>query len=97
MEDFTITEKIDEYDTLPDYISYRGEGFIKTSDKKHTYLVVLKATVKSGGKENDKEEQLQLVVVNKGEGEFYTFDYGDEGEITKPKYKFEILGSIKIK
>lgn len=97
VEEFTITEKITEYDSIPDSINYTGEGVIKTSDKKHTYLVVLKTTLKSGGNETSREKENQIVIVNDGQGEFYTFDYGDEGEITKPKYKFEILGSIKIK
>lgn len=94
--DFSMTSKTTEYTTMANSITYTGKGLITTQEKKGTYLVALKIILKSGGEENSKKEDYTTVMINNGKGEFGTFDYGDEGKITKPEYEFQILGYIEF-
>ena len=50
----------------------------------------------SGGTEISDDETLTTCIVSDGEGIFNTYEYGNEGEITKPKYKFEVIGYQKM-
>lgn len=96
VDDFTITAETTNYTSIENTTRYTGEGVITTSDKKNTYLVVLRVKLKSGGSDYSQPEYCTVVIVDKGKGEFVTYDSGDEGKITKPQYKFEIVGSIKL-
>lgn len=92
---FSIASETTEYTYVDNSIEYNGKGLITTQEKKGTYLVAIKVILKSGGNE-DSETYCITVLVNEGKGEFRTYDYGDEGKITKPEYDFEILGYIKF-
>lgn len=92
---FSITSETTEYTYVDNSIEYNGKGLITTQEKKGTYLVAIKVILKSGGNENS-ETYCTKVLVNEGKGEFSTYDYGEEGKITKPEYDFEILGYIKF-
>lgn len=96
--DFSITKDITEYTYTDNYVTYDGKGII-TTNSKGVYMVVLNQKLVSGGNENsdNKDEYKTTVLVVDGKGEFGTYDYGDESEIKKPKYEFEILGYIKLK
>lgn len=86
------------YTTIKNNVTYTGSGIITTNNKKDSYIVILKETLKSGGS-NDKEKYkptYNTIIVSNGKGNFYTYDSGDEGEITKPNYDFEILGYVTL-
>lgn len=93
---FTIESETTEYTYTENSTSYTGKGLIITQEKKGTYLVALKITLKSGGDEDSEKEYYTTVMVNDGKGEFGTYEYGDEDKITKPEYEFKILGYIKF-
>lgn len=93
---FTIESETTEYTYTENSTSYTGKGLIITQEKKGTYLVALKITLKSGGDEDSEKEHYTTVMVNDGKGEFGTYEYGDEDKITKPEYEFKILGYIKF-
>ncbi len=93
VEDFD-QEKI-EYEYLEE-TAYTGEGRIYTDDDDNMYLVVLKLTITSGGGSYSEDTSYQLVQVVDGEGEFTTYDYGDTGDYSEPKYKFDIVGYVKL-
>ncbi len=93
--DFSMSTDTTKYTSIPNTTTYEGKGLITTKNKKETYLVALKVDLVSGGSENS-ESYCTMVTINNGKGEFVTYDSGDEGKITKPEYKFEILGYIKF-
>lgn len=93
--DYSITTDTTDYTSIQNTTSFDGRGIITTNDKKGIYLVALKEKLISGGMDT-KSEYVTLVVVSNGKGEFSTYDYGNVGEITKPQYEFEIVGSQKI-
>lgn len=93
VEDFD-QEKI-EYEYLEE-TAYSGEGNIYSNDDENMYLVVLKLTITSGGGSNSDDTSYQLIQVVDGEGEFSTYDYGDTGDYSEPKYKFDIVGFVKL-
>lgn len=92
---FSITSDTTDYTYTNNSTVYNGKGLIITQKKSGTYLVALKVNLKSGGTE-DSESYCTMVMVNEGKGEFTTYDYGEEGKITKPEYEFEILGYVKF-
>lgn len=94
--DFSITSDTTEYTTIANSTRYTGKGLITTQEKKGVYLVALKITLKSGGGEDSQKEEYTTIMISNGKGEFRTYEYGDEGKITKPEYEFEILGYIKF-
>lgn len=94
--DFKISSDTTEYTSITNSTSYKGNGILTTSDKKGVYIVALRRTLKSGGSEDSNKEDVNMVLVSNGKGEFSTFDYGDVGKIQKPDYEFEIIGSQKI-
>lgn len=94
--DFKISSDTTEYTSIANSTTYKGNGILTTSDKKGVYIVVLKQTLKSGGSEDSKKEDVDIVLVSNGKGEFSTYDYGDEKKIEKPNYEFEVIGSQKV-
>ena len=96
--DFSISKDTTEYTYSDNYVTYEGKGIVTTKDKKGVYIVVLEEKLVAGGNEEaeGEEENTNLVLVTNGKGEFGTYDYGNEGEIKKPTYKFEILGYVKV-
>lgn len=94
--DYSITSDTTDYTGIQNTTTYKGKGFVTTSDKKGVYIVALKQTLISGGGEDTEKESVGIVIVGDGKGEFSTYDYGDVGDITKPNYEFEIIGSKKI-
>lgn len=93
---FTMSSETTEYTSIDNTTRYTGNGLITTQEKKGTYIVALKKSLKSGGDENSEKETLTTVMVSNGKGEFGTYDYGEVDKITKPEYEFEILGYIKF-
>ena len=96
VEDFSISKETTNYTTIDNTTYYTGEGKVVCNDKKNNYLVLVKANLISGGDKDDNEYK-NMVIVTKGEGTITTYDSGNENEIKKPKYEFEILGYIKLK
>lgn len=94
--DFKISSETTDYTSIANSTTYRGEGILTTSDKKGVYMVALKQILKSGGSEDSKKENVNIVLVSNGKGEFSTYDHGNVGKIEKPSYEFEIIGSQKI-
>lgn len=94
---FSMTSETTNYTNITNYTTYEGSGLITTTEKKGTYLVVLKKILKSGGDEDSEQESYATVMIANGKGEFATYDSGDVDKITKPQYDFEILGYIKFK
>ena len=94
--DFKISSETTDYTSIANSTTYKGEGILTTSDKKGVYMVALKQILKSGGSEDSKKENVNIVLVSNGKGEFSTYDYGNVGKIEKPNYEFEIIGSQKI-
>lgn len=94
--DFKISSETTNYTYTTNTTRYEGAGILTTRDKKGVYLVALKRTLVSGGSEDSEKESVIMVVVTEGKGNFSTYDYGDEGKIEKPSYKFEVIGSTKM-
>jgi hypothetical protein len=84
-----------EYEYLEE-TAYSGEGNVYTDDHENTYLVVLKLTITSGGGADSNKTSYQMVQVVNGKGEFSTYDYGDNSNYSEPKYKFDIVGYVKL-
>lgn len=97
VDEFSISEHTTDYSNIDNYTSYTGEGTVTTKDKKSVYLVVIKQELVSGGTKDSEQEEVFSCIVSNGEGKFATYDSGKEGEIKKPKYKFEIIGYQKMK
>lgn len=97
VDEFSISEHTTDYSNIDNYTSYTGEGTIKTKDKKGVYLVVVRQELVSGGSDDSEQEEIFSCIVANGEGKFATYDSGTEGEIKKPKYRFEIIGYQKMK
>ncbi len=94
--DFKISSETTDYSSITNTTRYEGNGILTTSNKKGVYIVALKKTLTSGGSEESRQEDINMVLVSNGKGEFSTYDYGDVGKIEKPSYTFEIIGSQKI-
>ena len=94
--DFKISSDTTNYTSITNSTTYKGSGILTTPEKKGVYIVALKRILKSGGSENSEEENVEIVLVSNGKGEFSTYDYGDVGKIEKPNYEFEVIGSQKI-
>lgn len=93
LEDFTVSElrfnkEVDTY-----YTSYDGEAKIYCKDNSQPYIVAVSTTLISGGNEENIGKTISgIILVENGEGEISTYDYGDTGEITQPKYEIKVLG-----
>ena len=84
-----------EYEYLEE-TAYSGEGYVYSDDQDNMYLVVLKLTITSGGGSFSEDTSYQMVQVVDGEGEFTTYDYGENGDYSEPKYKFDVAGYVKL-
>ena len=96
VKDFSMNAETTEYTTIANYTKYEGKGNITASNPKGTYLVALRVKLKAGGNEETRNEYITTVMVYDGKGEFSTYDSGEVGKITEPKYEFEIIGSVKF-
>jgi hypothetical protein len=94
VEGFSIDKNESEYTTS--YIYYDGEGDVVTDDRENAYIVVLKVIRTSGGSEYSDEETYRILQIVDGKGTFYTYDSGYDYEVSKPTYRFEIVGSVKL-
>jgi hypothetical protein len=77
------------------YIGYTGKGVI-ASGSKEPCIVIVKATLVSGGSIGADRFTYKNIIVSDGIGTFETYDYGEKKAIHEPVYQFEILGSIKV-
>lgn len=91
---FNLDKETTNYTTIDNTTTYRGTCEITTSDTKNVYIVAVKIT-KTGGTGN--ETYVTTTIVSNGKGDIGTYDYGDEDEIIKPEYKFEVVGYTKFK
>lgn len=89
---FQIDKEVNEYEYIDNTVSYTGEGIISTTSIDKNYMVIISITLESGGDENSIEQEHLVIPVVDGIGKVVTYDYGNEGTIEKPSYKFEILG-----
>lgn len=93
LDDFTVSEMSYNRDADTYYTSYDGEARIYCKDTSQPYLVVVSSTLISGGSEDDIGKKITgIIVVENGVGTISTYDYGETGEITQPRYEIEILG-----
>lgn len=93
LNDFTVSEMSYNRDAETYYTSYDGEARIYCKDTSQPYLVVVSRTLISGGSEDNIGKKItDIIVVDNGVGTISTYDYGETGEITQPKYEIEILG-----
>lgn len=91
-----------EDDSTRDYFSetYKGEGIITVSGDaslaKKSYLVLFEVNKLSGGDKTDISNQTRQVIVSNGMGTFSTHDWNfdKQSKMSKPEYKFKILGYI---
>jgi hypothetical protein len=91
VENFSIDKTESDY-SYSTYYYYDGTGDVVTDDRDNSYIVVLKCTRVSGGSDNGDDVSYRILQVVDGKGTFYTYDSGYSGSVSKPTYRFDIIG-----